>query len=126
MEELAKRVAVYPAGRALPAVFFKSGFWPTNLPRCYKQGECFARFVALRPGGAEAIVFFDVSDGYLFEQDASGQWRQTAGLFVDSRCYRARQDLERGEPRVEPHNWPDLVIGDHHFVILPLSAFCQD
>jgi hypothetical protein len=37
----------------------------------------------------------------------------------------ARQSLERGEFRIEPHNGLDLVVGDLHFVTAPLSTPCR-
>jgi len=65
---------------------------------------------------------FDQAGGRLFEQNPPGQWHQTARLHGDFYCDLARLGIERGEFRVEPHDWPDLVVGDHHFVMSPLSS----
>ncbi|MBV8209508.1 MAG: DUF4153 domain-containing protein [Burkholderiaceae bacterium] len=127
--EMAERVAVYPAGRTLPAAFFEDAFvLPDSSQRPYCQTgmrQCLARFVSLGPGQREAIVFIDGrSIGYLFEQDASGPWKQTAHLQGNFSCNGAREEIENGAIALQPHTWPDIVVGSHRIEINSLLGMC--
>jgi hypothetical protein len=126
-EEMAERVAVYPAGRSLPAQFFETSFWPASaIPWCLKGKtvKCVARFITLHPGDAEAIVFLEPGIGYVFEQDPSGQWRKTGQVVGAINCGLVRQGIEHGEFRLDAHSLPDLVIGDQSLTISPLPRPC--
>jgi hypothetical protein len=78
----------------------------------------------LHPGEAEAIIFLDNSAGYVFEQDASGLWRQTGQLRDFAYCATVRESLEKGELTLDPHPWPDLMIGDQRLDVSPLPHGC--
>ena len=129
--ELAERVAVYPAGRTLPASFHDANSGPiagSAMPICLLTAlrKCIARFVSLRPGEAEAILFLDSFVGYIFEQDAAGQWRKTGQLTGAINCELFRQGVANGEFRLESHPWPDLVLGDQRLGISPPPPYaCQ-
>jgi Domain of unknown function (DUF4153) len=127
--DMAERVAVYPAGRTLPATFFEDAFvTPDEVHRPYCRsgmGACLARFVSLGRSQREAVVFIDAhSIGYLFEQDEVGHWRRTAQLQGDFSCSGARQEIENGVIGLEPHAWPDLVVGIHRVEIYSFLRTC--
>jgi hypothetical protein len=127
---LQDRLDVYPAGRTLPDSFFdeKSGpFSATWQPSCRNpyNGRCIARFVTLRPAEAEAVLFMDGLSAYVIEADAAGQWRKTAGIFDATLCPPFRDALKTGQFQLEPHMWPDIVIGDQRISIKPLSDDCH-
>ena len=127
--DMEQRIAVYPTGRTLPAVFLDDAFVaPDELHRPYcRTGVllCTARFVSLGPGQREAIVFIDAhSIGYLFEQDAGGHWKRTAQLQGDFSCGDARQEIETGAIAMQPHAWPDLVIGSRRVEVYSFLHMC--
>lgn len=122
-ETLADRVTVYPAGRSLPDGLFDAelgrveGNWQ---PVCLRTGaKCIARFISLHPGDAEAILFLDIGTGSIFEQDGQGRWRKTGNLSGPMFCNPVHQGLEHGDFGVEPHTWPDLLVGGQRVQISP-------
>jgi hypothetical protein len=132
--ELAARVTVYPVGRTLPASFYDSfddasdgAMNEIEMPLCFREkaAKCTARFVSLRAGDAEAILFLDVVGGYLFEQNASGEWGKAGRLTGPVDCALVRRALEQGEFHLEPHARPDLVVGDERLTIAPLPLKCR-
>lgn len=128
--ERADRVEVYPSGRALPASFYDLNSGPmagSAAPQCFRTNgaKCVARFVSLRPGEPEAILFADAGGGFVFEQDSAGQWRKTALLTGPVYCASTRQGLEHGDFKLDPHPWPDLVVGDQRLQITPLQPPCR-
>ena len=130
-DEMSQRVAVYPAGRTLPKMFFDDAFVAVDdlhRPYCpFGMGRCVARFVSLGNGQPEVVVFIDFhSIGFLFEQDAAGHWKRTAQLQGDFSCSRAREEVENGEIRLQPHAWPDLLIGGHPVEIYSFLHSCGD
>jgi len=87
--------------------------------------QCLARFVSLGPGQREAIVFIDgLSIGYLFEQDAGGHWKRAAKLQGNFSCNGAREEIENGAIALQPHTWPDIVVGSHRIEINSLLGMC--
>jgi hypothetical protein len=126
-EEMSRRIAVYPAGRALPKAFFDEAFGDL-YPACpFASGyQCIARFVTLGQGQPEAVVLLDSrSMGYLFEQDEAGHWKRTATAH-NVNCPGVRGDLENGEIRLQPHTWPDLMIGGRHVELYSFPRHCDD
>lgn len=127
--ELAAHVTVLPQGRTLPPVFYEQAFWKKNeygVPRCVNEpdGTCLARYIALRPGAPEAILFLDDAAGNIFEQDAGGQWQLTGRLSGLNYCAKFQSGLKNGDIRLEPHAWPDLVIGGLRMNVLPSEEEC--
>ena len=128
--EMAARIVVYPAGRALPPGFLDltSGpFNPTTLPPCVRMTKgktCVARYVALAPGEPEAILFLDIGAAYILQPDAQAHWHQTGRLSGALYCAAVRNALERGEFGIEPHAAPDLVVGAIRLDIDPPPARC--
>jgi hypothetical protein len=64
------------------------------------------------------------SIGYLFELDEGGHWKRTAQLQGDFSCSGARQEIENGTIGLQPHAWPDLVIGSHRVEIYSFLRTC--
>ncbi|HEY4038714.1 MAG TPA: DUF4153 domain-containing protein [Burkholderiaceae bacterium] len=127
VEEMSRRIAVYPAGRALPKAFFDEAFGDL-YPACpFASGyQCIARFVTLGQGQPEAVVLLDSrSIGYLFEQDEAGHWKRTATAH-NVNCPGVRGDLENGEIRLQPHRWPDLMIGGRRVELYSFPRHCDD
>jgi hypothetical protein len=86
---------------------------------------CLAHFVSLGPGQGEAIIFIDAhSIGTLFEQDQSGHWKRTAQLQGDFTCSDIRQAIETGAIGMQPHAWPDLVIGTDRVEVYSFLRMC--
>jgi hypothetical protein len=128
-EDMAARIVVSPAGRVLPASFLDGSLWPAGspgAPLCLRPAlpKCVVRFVALRPGETEAILFFDQPQTSLYEQDAQGTWRKTAVVTGLTTCPAVRQGLEQDDVDVEPHAWPDLVVGGQRLILTPLFVPC--
>ena len=117
-DEMARRIAVYPPGRALPPGFVDLNAGPftsATLPACLRSiggPQCVVRFITLRPGDAEAILFLDNGTGLILQVDASGRWHESGRLLGPVYCRSVRQALEQGEFSVEPHPSPDLVLGN--------------
>ena len=129
--ELADRVAVYPEGRVLPAAFYDMLLGPlagADAPWCFRStngAKCSARFLILRPGDAEAILLLDANASSLFELDTAGEWRKTARVTGATSCAPVRQGIERGEFTLEPHAWPDLVVGNQRLDLSPPVQECD-
>lgn len=130
--DMAARITVYPAGRALPAQFLDLISGPFNaatLPPCVRMTKgktCIARYVALAPGEPEAILFVDIGAAYILRPDAQGHWHQTGRISGALYCAAVRRALERGEFAVEPHAAPDLVVGAMRLDIDPPPARCPN
>jgi len=127
--DFAERVVVLPEGRKLPAAFYDANNGPLTKgarPVCFQpaQQKCVARFINLRPGEADAILFLDRYSGRLFEQDGDGQWHQSGYLAGAFQCARVAHDLEQGEFSLEAHGWPDLVAGDQRVAVMPMATQC--
>jgi hypothetical protein len=133
-DEMAGRIAVYPSGRALPPGFVDMSIGPftsATLPACLRSRagpQCVVRFITLRPGDAEAILFLDkvTVTGLILQVDASGRWHQSGSLSGPMFCPSVRQALEQGTFSVEPHPSPDLVIGNLRLTIDPPAARCPN
>jgi Domain of unknown function (DUF4153) len=128
--ELAHRVVVYPEGRILPPSFYDASYWlgtEHRFPICFEATgvKCSARYVSLRPGEAEVILFLDGENTSVFERDVTGQWRKTAQLSGEIYCGGVRQALEQGDLELEPHTWPDLVVGGQRLTIVPSRRGCR-
>jgi hypothetical protein len=130
--ELTARVAIYPPERALPPALVDLSAGPftlATLPSCLRSTtvpKCLVRFLTLRPGEAEAILFVDNGVGYILQADASGRWRESGRLAGNLYCASVRRALERGEFIIEPHPSPDLVIGNLRLAISPPTAGCPN
>jgi hypothetical protein len=130
--DMAARIAVYPAGRALPAGFLDltSGpFNATGLPPCVRMTKgkpCIARYVTLAPNEPEAILFLDIGAAYILQLDVAGHWHQTGRLSGAFYCAAVRGALERGEFSVEPHVSPDLIVGAVRLDIDPQPVRCPN
>jgi hypothetical protein len=127
--ELASRVVVYPAGRLLPPSFYDASYWSGTehpLPTCVETTgvKCSARYVRLRPGEAEVVLFLEGGNTFVFERDIAGQWRKTGQLSGGIYCGGARQAFEHGDIELEPHAWPDLVVGGQRLTIVPPREDC--
>jgi hypothetical protein len=131
-DEMAARIAVYPLGRALPPGFVDLNAGPftsATLPACLRSirgPQCVARFITLRPGEAESILFLDNSTGLILQADASGRWHESDRLSGLVSCPSARRALEQGEFSVEPHPSPDLVLGNLRLAIGPPMGRCPN
>jgi hypothetical protein len=131
-DEMAARIAIYPAGKPLPPGFLDLGAGPftaATLPTCLratKGPQCILRFMTLRPGGAEAILFLDSLNGHILETDALGRWHEIGRLSGPLFCNSVRQALERGEFSVEPHLSPDLVVGNQRLDIFAQPDRCTN
>ena len=128
-EAFLRHVTVYPEGRTLPDGFYETQFGAlTNatVPLCARVsvGRCVARYVTLRPGEPEALLFLDADGGSLFEQDAGGAWRKTGTLTARLHCQLVRQELETGDVTPAPHGWPDLVVAGERVMIEPVAGDC--
>ena len=84
------------------------------------------RFIMLRPGDAEAILFLDGGSGHILQTDASGRWHESGHLSGALYCASVRQALGRGEFSIEPHPSPDLVIGNLRLDIDPPLGRCPN
>lgn len=128
-EEFLRHVAVFPKGRTLPDGFYDTQFGAlTNAaaPLCARVsgGRCVVRYVTLRPGEPEALLFLDADGGSLFEQDATGAWRKTGILTARLHCQLVRQELETGDVTPAPHGWPDLAVAGEQVMIEPVAGDC--
>jgi hypothetical protein len=129
--ELADRVTVFPAGRSLPASFYDpkaAPFGESGTPACFAAAEqkCVALFVELEPKEAESILFLDsgYNLGRLFQQDPSGQWRETGELNGAMFCDALRSQFASGAFKLVPHPWPDIVVGDQRLAIVSNAPAC--
>jgi hypothetical protein len=127
--ELASRVVVYPEGRLLPPSFYDASYWSGTehrLPICFETTgvKCSARYVRLRPGEAEVVLFLEGGDTFVFERDVAGQWRKAGQLSGEIYCSGVRQAFEHGDIELEPHTWPDLVVGGRRLTIVPPREDC--
>jgi len=130
-DALAQRIVVRPAGRALPPTFVNDALMApysgAGRPNCTVQAGpvCIARFVDLGQGRAEAIVFIDAfSNGFLFESGPDGRWLKSALLQGNYRCAEMRSQFEEGQIRLQPHPWPDLLVGGRSIEIQSFPAPC--
>ena len=128
--DVAERITVYPTGRTLPASFYDTSDGPLmkgGRPVCFQpaEGKCVARFVNLRPGDTEAILFFDRFTSRVFEQDTDAHWHQTGYLAGLIHCALVQHDLEQGEFTQQAHAWPDLVVGDQRVAVMPMASPCR-
>lgn len=123
--EMSKRVVVLPAGRALPEGFIAAEFGARfdSAARClrYAGPPCLAVFLALRPGAAESLLWVNGSYGYLYEADAAGNWVRAASVSGGT-C--PDPGSPAGDPVVEPHAWPDIVVGARRLTLGPLPDRC--
>lgn len=126
---LAKTVDVLPAGRSLPQAFLKKELWTESawgLPTCSydEQTRCTARFVTLAPGEAEALIFVDTTQRYLFQPDAQGNWRLLGTLDGNNYCGRVASKIKDAEVRAVPPALPDIMVGDQRLRIVPRDKPC--
>lgn len=128
-EEMAKRVVVLPAGRALPPGFFEADLRDASGAgvSCLRDGAapCVARFMVLRPGSGEGLLWMDRFVTHFYEVDAAGKWNRTGSLAGMTACPQVRAALERGEFELRPNDWPDLVVGNRRLAwTSPVDGMC--
>jgi hypothetical protein len=112
--EKAAMISIYPGGRTLPPDFFETSNESALIPaNCFTnlQIKCFARYVTLREGGPESILFSSgIGPTLIFEQDASGTWQKAGTLSGPTFCNGFKQELQTDDIDMEPHPRPDLLI----------------
>jgi len=128
VQPLTERIEIYPDGRTLPARFYDHEFWLGSLhrePSCFRENEskCVARYVALHPGEADSILFFDGYKAMIFEQDEKGTWQPTAHG-INECTGDLRDGITAGSFHLEPPHWPNIAIGHGHILFRPLHADC--
>ncbi|ALM84056.1 DUF4153 domain-containing protein [Bordetella sp. N] len=132
---LARTVDVLPAGRNLPDAFLKKEFWSQSLwgvPKCGEerqqgQARCTARFLDLKPGEPEFLLFVDGSIRLLFQPDAQGVWALVGNLEYANYCDNDRDRIERTNIDIQAVAplLPDLMVGgDQRLRIIPRERSC--
>jgi hypothetical protein len=125
----ATRVKVHPDGRTLPDGFLEAAFGPRSgraVPVCLRvaSGQCDVRFVTLRPGEPEVLVFLDTMIAFVFAREQTGTWTKIGDLTGPLLCPDLRQAFVAGEVDRDPHPWPDLMIGGQRVVITSVPEVC--
>lgn len=117
-------VEVSPAGRTLPDSFFSAdaGAFSKAAPACARDNanrRCRAIFVASSDGQREAVLFFDGWSARIVEPNAEGRWEVTGSAQGRAFCKSAQAAIAAGEVALEPHPWPDVIVGGERLTIVP-------
>ncbi len=119
------RITVYPEGRTLPPHLLEDAFDKEGLtPPCLSNvGRCTIRYIHLKPD-RESILFLEgYGRGYLLESPDGQPWQIVANVDAGGRGRCPAMDSGTGTDPVQTttHAWPDLQIGEHHYVLTPYS-----
>lgn len=117
-------VEVSPLGRTLPESFFSpdQGAFRKANPGCAQpqsKKKCRATFVSPNDGRPEAVLFYDTWSARLYEQNADGRWEGTGTLQGRTHCKSVREAMETSAFTLDPHPWPDLLVGGERLTIVP-------
>jgi hypothetical protein len=126
-DDVAKHVTVFPKGKVLPAGFYQAllGQTDTLTTGCLgltSIAPCAARSFTIQPGEPDAVLMINsgaVASVAMFQPDHTGVWRKTAESYEYMYCPGIDQELRNGAFTIQPHPWPDLVVGDRR---IQLSA----
>jgi hypothetical protein len=122
------KVAVYPAGKALPESFLKQD-WPSDpgSPCVTSGSECPALLLDVDGDGTDEVLLAAGSSFDIFKADAKGTWRKVAEASSACDAGSLAELLKGGLPQLSaPEEHRDLIIGDKRLSIRPAEAGCGE
>ena len=120
--DAAGRIKVYPEGRELPPNLLDGDVEGIAAACRFVRNSCAARYITLRDGDREALILVSSYSGGLFQQDDAGHWHETAELQGLSLAKDAASPTLAVPVGTQPHDLPDLKIGDQRVTLVPKPA----